>query len=69
MTPHPYTVTVTYNPLAHPMDNDEDDCPMTRQFFDNKQDARQFYNFQVDLLDTGTVQLWEGDREILAEVA
>lgn len=68
MTLHPYTVTATYAPLLHPM-NDDPDYPMTRQYFDNKQDARQFYNFQVDLLDTGTVQLWEGDREILAEVA
>lgn len=41
--------------------------PMTRQFFRDLAAAETFYQQEVDLLDTGAVQLWDGEQKIRQE--
>lgn len=62
VNPPRYTVIASYHYLHGRMDDSA--LPMTRQFFRDLTAAEEFYQQEVDLLDTGTVQLWDRNEKI-----
>lgn len=65
VNPPRWTVIVADNPPDGRMaDSSWFTGPMTRQFFRDQTAAEAFYQQELDLLDTGCVQLWDREERI-----